>query len=201
MNNNKIMVCGIPFTLRFFEDNSRADGAMGRMDSKRGEIAISSTLEGDILESTILHEWIHAVLEMNGVDHDEGVAAVLGNELYRNGFPCARGVYCSGQGGREMTKADPKISDAAYDKIIDHLSMMLEDEISDRIWDDISSFILKMTTDTDPRLEVLGKVNQLLVEHGAFDNDDKLYYAFQDLCDIIESELRTKIKQEAGDAE
>jgi hypothetical protein len=100
-----------------------------------------------------------------------------------------------------MTKADPKISDAAYDKIIDHLSMMLEDEISDRIWDDISSFILKMTTDTDPRLEVLGKVNQLLVEHGAFDNDDKLYYAFQDLCDIIESELRTKIKQEAGDAE
>jgi hypothetical protein len=101
MNNNKIMVCGIPFTLRFFEDNSRADGAMGRMDSKRGEIAISSTLEGDILESTILHEWIHAVLEMNGVDHDEGVAAVLGNELYRNGFRAPRGVYCSGQGGRE----------------------------------------------------------------------------------------------------
>ncbi|WBK39901.1 hypothetical protein [Rhodobacteraceae phage LS06-2018-MD07] len=59
--------------------------------------------------------------------------------------------------------------------------------------------IQSMTDDTDPRLEVLGKVNQLLVEHGAFDNDDKLYYAFQDLCDIIESELRTKIKQEAGD--
>jgi hypothetical protein len=61
----------------------------------------------------------------------------------------------------------------------------------------VINLINSMTTDTDPRLEVLGKVNQLLVEHGAFDNDDKLYYAFQDLCDIIESELRTKIKQEA----
>jgi hypothetical protein len=67
----------------------------------------------------------------------------------------------------------------------------------DRFLDLFLDFIDSMTTDTDPRLEVLGKVNQLLVEHGAFDNDDKLYYAFQDLCDIIESELRTKIKQEA----
>ena len=82
----KVDVCGVAFTVEQFDDHSRSDGALGRCDSKTGTIKLSNTMSDDVAISTLVHEWVHAVLDINGIPHEEIIAGVLGNELYRNGF-------------------------------------------------------------------------------------------------------------------
>ena len=82
-------VCGIPFELKEIESNGRDDGAMGRCDAKMGVISINKEQPVAIKECTLIHEWLHGVLDNNGLPEQSGnetLICVLAAELYRNGF-------------------------------------------------------------------------------------------------------------------
>jgi Zn-dependent peptidase ImmA (M78 family) len=81
-----IMICGLPYRIIYRDRNSRSDMSMGRCDSKELTIHIDKEMPEEQRKATLCHEWIHAVLDANGVEHPESVAAVLGTELYRSGF-------------------------------------------------------------------------------------------------------------------
>ncbi len=82
-------VCGIPFEVKEVESNSRDDCSMGRSDSKMAIITLNKEMPKEVKESTLIHEWIHAVLDCAGMGEysgDEKLVCVLQNELYRAGF-------------------------------------------------------------------------------------------------------------------
>lgn len=84
-----IDVCGIPFKVKEVESNSRTDISMGRCDSKTAVITINRDMPKEVKESTLVHEWIHAVLDCVGMgeySNDEKLICALQNELYRAGF-------------------------------------------------------------------------------------------------------------------
>jgi hypothetical protein len=82
----KTIICGIPFEIIQREPNTRADTNFGRMDVKMAQITIDKTMPPEMREATIVHEWMHAVYEINGIDHTEIQIGVLATELYRQGF-------------------------------------------------------------------------------------------------------------------
>jgi hypothetical protein len=79
-------VAGQLWKLDFYDDNSRIDSSMGRSDSKMGVIHISKSINNDVKKVTLIHEWLHGILDVYGVDHTESVVNVLANELFRIGF-------------------------------------------------------------------------------------------------------------------
>lgn len=81
-------VCGIKFEVKEVESNARDDGAMGRSDSKMALITLNKDMPKEVKESTLIHEWIHAVLDCTGMSefNNEKLVCALQNELYRNGF-------------------------------------------------------------------------------------------------------------------
>jgi len=82
-------VCGIPFEVKEVESNSRTDCSMGRSDSKMAIITLNKEMPKEVKDSTLIHEWIHAVLDCCGMgeySNDEKLVCVLQNELYRAGF-------------------------------------------------------------------------------------------------------------------
>lgn len=85
----KVKVCGIPFQVKEFEMNSRADMAMGRSDILSATIHLSKGLDKEIRELTLIHEWVHAILDIGGYDlesQNEQLVNHLANELYRQNF-------------------------------------------------------------------------------------------------------------------
>lgn len=81
-----IEICGLPFKLIYRERNSRSDTSMGKCDIKDLEIYIDKDMPDEQRKASLVHEWIHAVLDLNGVEAHEVVVSVLGTELYRSGF-------------------------------------------------------------------------------------------------------------------
>lgn len=84
-----IDVCGVLFELKEVESNTRSDGSMGRCDSKMAEITLNKEMPVAVKEQTLIHEWLHGVLETNGLPEqsaNETLICVLAAELYRNGF-------------------------------------------------------------------------------------------------------------------
>ena len=84
-----IDVSGIPFEVKEVESNSREDPAMGRCDTKQALITINKDMPGAVKDVTLIHEWLHGVLENNGmpeISSNETFICVLSTELYRNGF-------------------------------------------------------------------------------------------------------------------
>lgn len=84
-----VNVCGVPF--RYIEQVStdRADNFMGRADSKMAYITINADMPKEMKESTLIHEWLHATLDLQGMgdySNDEKLVSILANELYRQGF-------------------------------------------------------------------------------------------------------------------
>lgn len=82
-------VCGIPFEVRKIEANGSNDPCMGRSEIKYSRITLAKEMSKPISDSTLIHEWIHAVLDSSGfgdVSNDEKLISVLQNELYRAGF-------------------------------------------------------------------------------------------------------------------
>lgn len=62
---------------------------MGRCDSKMSLITINADMTKEMKESTLIHEWLHATLDLQGMgdlSSNEQLISVLGNELYRAGF-------------------------------------------------------------------------------------------------------------------
>lgn len=82
-------VCGLPFLVKEIESNGRGDPSMGRSDSKLATITINKEMPKELKDSTLIHEWLHSVLDSTGfgdVSNNENLICVLQNELYRAGF-------------------------------------------------------------------------------------------------------------------
>jgi hypothetical protein len=39
-----------------------------------------------VREATLVHEWMHSVYDINGIEHSEVQIGVMATELYRQGF-------------------------------------------------------------------------------------------------------------------
>ena len=87
--NYFVDVCGVPFKVVEVDSNSRTDMSMGRSDSKTATITINRDMPKEQKETTLVHEWIHSVLDCTGFgeySNDERLVCALQNELYRAGF-------------------------------------------------------------------------------------------------------------------
>lgn len=83
--NRKLTICGIPFEVAE-QDKFDDDCTMGLCDISQSKLFISSGMPQATKDATLVHEWIHAVLQHSGIDHEEVLVSVLANELYREGF-------------------------------------------------------------------------------------------------------------------
>jgi hypothetical protein len=81
-----IDVCGKPFNVVYREPIGRTDDNCGESDCKAAVITLDKTMPALMRDSTLIHEWLHAVLTSNAIEHPETLVAVLENELYRAGF-------------------------------------------------------------------------------------------------------------------
>lgn len=82
-------VCGIPFKYVEVDSSDRSDGSMGRSDSKMAVITINRDMPKEVKQSTLVHEWLHAVLDCSGLGElsaNEQLICALQNELFRAGF-------------------------------------------------------------------------------------------------------------------
>lgn len=79
-------ICGTPFQIIDRPRNSRDDNNMGKSDVIESKIFITAEMPKATKDATLVHEWIHSVLTLNGIEHDEVLVSVLANELYREGF-------------------------------------------------------------------------------------------------------------------
>ena len=80
---------GIEFKINKIEPNSRVDCFMGRCDSMNGTITINKDLPQDVADKTLIHECIHAILDMGGFDEESGndsLVCCLENGLYSLGI-------------------------------------------------------------------------------------------------------------------
>ena len=78
-------ICGVPF--KVVEKAEFITGeAIGCISIQESTIFIDGSLSKPLKDSTLVHEWLHGVLGMYGVEHEEAIVAILGAELYRYGF-------------------------------------------------------------------------------------------------------------------
>ena len=84
--NRKLTICGIPFDIVEQDKFNGADDIMGLCDIAQSKLFIASGMPQATKDATLVHEWIHAVLQHSGIDHEEVLVSVLANELYREGF-------------------------------------------------------------------------------------------------------------------
>ena len=84
----KINICGITYTVKKIEPNSREDSFMGRTDVQKALITINSTMNEETQEQCLIHEWLHAVLCNYCIEetNNEILVQTLASELYRTGF-------------------------------------------------------------------------------------------------------------------
>ena len=84
----KTVICGIAYDVKELDPNSRTDTFMGRSDIVKGEITINKTMSKQQKEQTLIHEWIHCVLDNYCLEegNNEHLVQTLASELYRNGF-------------------------------------------------------------------------------------------------------------------
>lgn len=84
--NKTIVICGLPFELIHRDRNSRSDVSMGRCDTKDLKIFLDKEMPTEQQEATLVHEFVHAVFDLNAIEAQEIQVAVLATELYRCGF-------------------------------------------------------------------------------------------------------------------
>jgi hypothetical protein len=81
-----IDICGINFEVILRDPVSRDDTNFGKCDCKTAKIYIDNSMPREVIDATLIHEWIHGVLVSNAIDHTEILVSVLSTELYRNGW-------------------------------------------------------------------------------------------------------------------
>lgn len=82
----KTIILGLPFEIILREPKDREDGNFGSCDAKLGRIQMDKTMPRCIQDQTLVHEWIHGVITLQGCSIDETAVSVLAAELYREGF-------------------------------------------------------------------------------------------------------------------
>jgi hypothetical protein len=100
MKQHAITICGLPYTVYEREPNGANDPNYGKHDGKQLSIFIEASMPVAAKEATLIHEWMHAVYEVNGVAHEEQHVSVMAAELYRCGFRVkAGGLFTEGRKG------------------------------------------------------------------------------------------------------
>lgn len=79
-------ICGLDFQILERDRNSRDDDNLGKCDLKSLAIYIDKEMPEQQRQAVLIHEWIHAVYDANGVEHNEVQTSVLATELFRCGF-------------------------------------------------------------------------------------------------------------------
>ena len=82
---SKTIICGIPFNV-IERDSFEDDCIMGECDIIQSSLFVYKKMPKETKDATLVHEWIHAVLQHSGIKHKEILVSVLANELYREGF-------------------------------------------------------------------------------------------------------------------
>lgn len=82
----KTVICGIPFDILIVETVLCGTERFGNCDVMAATISINKHCSTEQRESTLIHEWLHAVAGCNGTTNSEDIISVFANELYRNGF-------------------------------------------------------------------------------------------------------------------
>ena len=79
--NNYIKILGVTYTIKWFEENSRNDGAMGRADTKTATIHICNEMPLEVKKVVLLHECLHVISDMCELELSEGQVSVLASSL------------------------------------------------------------------------------------------------------------------------
>ena len=84
----KTIICGLPFEIQEIEPSSRSDMNLGMSDSKQMLITIKKDMPKEMKELTLIHEYIHMVLDNYAMEetNNEQLVQTLASELYRTGF-------------------------------------------------------------------------------------------------------------------
>lgn len=84
----KTIICGLPFEIKEIEPSSRSDMNLGMSDSKSMLITIKKDMPNEMKELTLIHEYIHMVLDNYAMEetNNEQLVQTLASELYRTGF-------------------------------------------------------------------------------------------------------------------
>lgn len=85
----KVMVCGIPFTLKRVESDHFNANNLGTSSMVDAEIRVKDKLTKEQFDSVLIHEWIHMILDANSFGNEtnnEQLVCCLQNCLYQAGF-------------------------------------------------------------------------------------------------------------------
>jgi hypothetical protein len=81
-----VRICGHKFEVVRRDPVGRSDNNMGRFDMKQGRIYLDREMSTDIADSTLVHEWLHGVFDLNGQEVSEQAVGLAAIELFRCGF-------------------------------------------------------------------------------------------------------------------
>jgi len=82
----KTVISGLTFNVIMREQNMRDDTNMGKSDIQKTEISINKDMSEEMQQHTLIHEWLHMVLCIQGIEHGEAMICALTAELYQTGF-------------------------------------------------------------------------------------------------------------------
>lgn len=82
----KTTICGLSHEIVMRDPLGRDDTNYGRYDGKMARIHLDKTMPQHVIDTTLVHEWIHGVYEQYGIEHQEIHVSVIAAELYRAGF-------------------------------------------------------------------------------------------------------------------
>jgi hypothetical protein len=86
----RIAICGIPHTIKFYDDIFDTDMHMGQIDYKTAEIKLSKGMSREVTAETLCHEITHSMLVRIGRDdlsQDETFVTALSNAIYQSFDP------------------------------------------------------------------------------------------------------------------
>jgi hypothetical protein len=76
-----IIIQGIPYQINYIDPNTRADENMGRCDIKLGLINIQNNMPPKIKFSTLIHEIIEAINDMNELGMKHNLISTLSSNI------------------------------------------------------------------------------------------------------------------------
>lgn len=85
MKDGQFKICGVMIKVKYANPSELSSLCMGRWDQMTSTITIRSDLPEDVRLSTLIHEVIHAIADMNDLGRimdDETTVSVLANNLF-----------------------------------------------------------------------------------------------------------------------
>ena len=87
MMPSKIHICGIPYTIKLYDDNFDMDLHFGEIKYGQAEIRINKNVTPELQMQALFHEIIHGILVQmgrNDESQDEQLVQGLANAIYQS---------------------------------------------------------------------------------------------------------------------